>query len=822
MNRVILENMGMNLKNCASNRNMALAAGMICLMGSMTALVTAAEDRADAGARWSTTSPDGKLSITVTSQTGLSLSVERDGHTLIPSSPIGVVLSHSGTFPGDLRFTGKRDNRIDETYEMPVGKRSVCHNHANETVLDFGNDDGTKFSLIVRAYNEGAAYRYQVRGSGDDSVTGESSSFRIPAGSKGWLAHYVSHYESFYKRHSRLANIDFDIQVPALFETPDKYWIYLTEADVDGTYAGARLRVSDAAEGRLTYVWDQAPASSLPWTMPWRVAIVVKDLKQLVETTLVNDLGKPSAIADLSWIKPGTASFPWITGPFTHNSDPKIMKQFIDMASEMGWPWIEFDNAWITLGDGPEPEKWMPISWIPEVVAYAKAKNVDVYGWDQWKNLDSPEKREKILGYLVDHGFKGIKVDFLDSDSQERYALREILARDCAERKLLISYHGDITPRGMQRTWPNIATFEGVAGEEYFTGHPEAPTPKYNVNLVFTRNVAGSMDYTPTSFDLQGPNETTRRLSSNAHQMALAVVFESGWQSMGATPKSLEGNPAREFLKNLPAAWDEVRFIDGRPDAYAVVARRKGADWWIAGINGDVPNQAKIPLDFLKSGKYETKLYRDETAESSHGFDVTLKNDKGINAVISWIELWSDVKPAEQLAYSQPGSMDPAPEGYFLIACDNCGTPEGAAHLVKTSGQDYTWRESDIPTSTLIAADPGRTLHCGSTELKYYFKNIDPKANYILRVMYSNNSEPRTQSLSVNGRTLHEPIELSKQKTLFRSFKILGSESKPLPGPEPLDTVIAAVPVTVDTLQPLTVKMPASGGFGILLKDSAR
>jgi len=554
---------------------------------------------------WEVKSPDGKLVLTATDQPALSIRAELNGKTAIPASPVGITLKTSGTFPGDTRCTGKTTAKIDETYAMPVGKRSKCKNNANEMTLDFASDKGNKFSLILRAYNEGIAYRYRIHGAGEDTVLGESSGFRTPAGSKSWFAQYRNNYESIYSEHASLAGVDCEIQVPMLFQTPDKLWLLLTEADLDGNYSGARLKITDAATGLVSYKPEGQPTSTLPWTTPWRVAFVVDNLKNLVESTLINNLAKPSMIADTSWIKPGTAIFPWLTGPDDNNMSLDRMKQFVDLASEMGWPWIEFDNALAKKDPwGCPPEKWMDCPWFPQLTAYAASKNVAVYGWDTWRNLDTPEKVTKYLEWYPKNGFKGIKVDFLDSDVQPLFRFRENIARECAARKMMVSYHGDITPRGLQRTWPNIATHEGVLGEEYFIFSDQVPTPTYNVNLVFTRNVPGSMDYTPTSFN-------PRRTTTSAHETALPIVFESGWMSMGFNPENVKDNPARIFLKNLPTAWDDICFLDGQPGQYAVVARRKGQDWWIAGINADTPRQVELKLDFLKPGEYQAVLYHD-------------------------------------------------------------------------------------------------------------------------------------------------------------------------------------------------------------------
>ena len=561
-------------------------------------------------------SPDGKLVLRVSTEPSLVLSVERDGQIVIPPSPAGIVLERAGTLPGGLRVIGIKRAVIDELFARPSGKRSSYRNRANELTLVFGDStERVKFSLVLRAYNEGVAYRYRIQGRGEDTVVSEASGFRIPAESAAWFAEYSDHYESYYQRQSAWTAFQGDIQVPALFETPGKNWVYLTEADVDGSYSGARLKVIDPAMGLLGYKLDGCPHSKLPWETPWRVALVTSGLKPLVESSLIVSLGKPSAIADTSWISPGTDIFPWLTGPDTNNSSLERMKQFVDLAAAMGWKWIEFDNA-LALGNpwGAQPEKWMDCSWFPLLTAYAATKNVKVYGWDSWHNFDTPEKRKKYLDWYVANGFKGVKVDYLDSDSQSRFQFREDMAHDCAVRKLLVSFHGDTTPRGMERHWPNITTYEGVLGEEYYQGFVKglSPTPAYNVNLVFTRNVAGPMDYTPT--DLGRSN----RLTTSAHEIALAVMFESGWQSMGLDPESAKAYPnALAFLKNLPSAWDDIRFIDGSPDEFAVIARRKGSDWWVAGINAGKLRSLSLKLDFLKAGRYSATLYQDDPATAN-------------------------------------------------------------------------------------------------------------------------------------------------------------------------------------------------------------
>ncbi len=783
---------------------------------------------ADETGSWSVSSPSGNLSLVVemkesagsgSGTTSLSCLVLSDNSEVLPSAPLGITLKRAGQFAGNLRFVSRAAGTVDERYAMPVGKKCECFNRANELVLDFTNETGGTISLILRAYDDGVAYRYQIHGSGQDTVLNEDSSFHVPAGSQGWFARYTQpHYEWYYDAHTSLTGIDYEVAVPALFHTPKGHWVYVTEAAVDGTYAGARLRFPEAKGEILAFHLPEQPSSTLPWLTPWRVAIIGKGLATLVESTLVANLNSSSEIADTSWIKPGVDVIPWMTGPSSNNMSFERMKQFVDLASEMGWTWIEFDNA-LALGNqgGDTPDKWMTLPWIPELVSYASKKGINVYGWDHWRNLDTPEKREKILGYFVKHGFKGIKVDFLDSDSQERFEFRETIARECAERKLMLSYHGETMPRGQQRRWPHIATLEGVKGEEYYL-FEYGPTPGYNVNLVFTRNIVGSMDQCPSGFELTG-TPFSRRTTSNSHEMALAVMFESGWQSMSVSPESMKDNPAKGFLKGLPSAWDDIHFVDGYPGEFAVLARRKGQDWWLVGINAGKPREVTVPLDFLKPATYKAKLYHDAPASSTVGFEVSVQNCGGVNAVLCWIELWSTEKPAKSLNYKRPKGMADVPQGYHLVAVDDCGDEGHQPDLM--SGQHWRYSATEVPLVVCDENDPARTISYSESAILYRFADLSQAARYKLRVMYLSHNEKRSQSLFVNGRELHGKLDLPKQQIVCREFDLPGADIRELLLAA-VKTRIAVDDVSVDSASPLKVSMPANGGFGVKLEGSVK
>jgi len=294
--------------------------------------------------------------------------------------------------------------------------------------------------------------------------------------------------------------------------------------------------------------------------------------------------------------------FPWWGNNFA-NGDTVALKEYIDLASEMNWSFVEFD---VSLIGSPSYaiDKWKTTPWVKRIVEYAASKGVSVYGWDERRNLNTPEKRADIFGRYRDLGIKGIKIDFINSTNQEAMAFREACLSDALKHHLLVSFHGDYPPRGERRTYPNLMTQEGIKGSEYYIFNWQPPTPEHNCTVAFTRNVIGSMDYTPVAFST--PNRTT----SYAHELALSVVVESGWLVMCDKPEFYLNSPAKDFLSKLVSPWDETKFLDGYPGQYFCIARRHNSDWFIAGINAGDERTVEIETDFLKKDQ-TVKLYCD-------------------------------------------------------------------------------------------------------------------------------------------------------------------------------------------------------------------
>jgi alpha-glucosidase len=559
-------------------------------------------------------SPAGNLQITISSppragtpdSSQLQYSVQLNGKTVIEPSPLGLRLAGAGgNLTSGLRLRSTTTRNIDERYTMLAGKRHQQHNHAHEKTLTLENGQGQTLQVVFRAYNDGIAFRYALPGRDTVRVLREFSGFRIAAPALSWWHKYLNTYENYYEPYPLDSVRNAAIGFPALFETKARQYVLLTEAAVFGNFCASHLRGDST--GQLTQLEypEAAVPGQRPWNLPWRVAIIGNDLGPIVESSLVEHLNPPTELKDVSWIKPGPSVFPWWSDHYA-NSSERTLRRFADGAAALGWGWLEFD---VSLVGSPDHaiSAWDTTAWIKGFVQYAADKKVAVYGWDEYKNLNTPQKRAYIFGRYQELGIRGIKIDFIDSDSLKAMRFRNDALRDASRYQLLVSFHGETLPRGQRRTYPHLMTQEAVKGAEYYTFTKER-LPKYarhNSILPFTRNVVGPMDYTPVALT------TPFRTTTYAHELAQAVLFESGWQVLCDKPEAYLASPARPLLQNLPAAWDDIHFIGGRPGEYACLARRKGADWYVAALNGSEAKTIQVPLDFISPQPHAIMLYED-------------------------------------------------------------------------------------------------------------------------------------------------------------------------------------------------------------------
>ncbi|WP_232323957.1 glycoside hydrolase family 97 catalytic domain-containing protein [Catenuloplanes japonicus] len=531
---------------------------------------------AAAAREWTVPAPGGGVTARVTLDEG-RLAFGVDG--VLPAAPIGLRTTTADLSAG-LSFVSQSGRTVRERYTMTTGKRLVRDTTLRESTFAFTGAGGTRLDLVVRVSAEGAAYRYALPEPA--TVTGEVSSWTVPADADAWLLPYSPNYEEAWVQRTAGGAPAADYGFPALFRTGGSY-VLLTESDVDGRYAGGRLR--HAGGGAYTVALPETAIGAVGRT-PWRVAIV-GSLATVTGSTLVDDLAPPSKINDTSWVRPGVVAWSWLS-EHASPADPVRQRQYIDFAARNSWPYVLIDEGWDT-------------AWVPEIVRYARARGVDVILWLHWTTLDTPQERDTLLPRIKAWGVAGLKIDFMDSDSQARFRWYDEILPATAALKLMVNFHGATTPRGLQRTWPHVLTQEAVRGAEQF--RTRAAT---NTIFPFTRNVAGGMDYTPVTWAV------TDRDTTDAHEVALSVVYESGWQHLADRFETYETHPeALRTLNQIPTVWDESRLLSGAPGQSVTMARRAGDRWWVAGLSALPAGNSTAGLDFLGGGRWLAETLRD-------------------------------------------------------------------------------------------------------------------------------------------------------------------------------------------------------------------
>ncbi|GAA0799157.1 glycoside hydrolase family 97 catalytic domain-containing protein [Spirilliplanes yamanashiensis] len=562
----------------------ALAAALAAPSAAPSAVPSAGADIAPTS--WTVPAPGAAVvaDVALTAAGTITVGVRQGGATVLAPSPVGLVTGGDDLTAG-LSYLGRSGRTVRQRYTMTTGKQLDRDTLQTESTFSFAAAGGTRLDLVVRVSAQGAAYRYVLPGPQSVVVKGEASSWALPPDATGWLLPYTPNYEATRIETTAAGAPAGDYGFPALFEVAGRYAL-LTEADLDGRYSGGRLT---HAAGSGTYTVGLADAEvevAGGFASPWRVA-VVGDLAAVTASTLVDDLAPPSRLPDTGWVRPGAVAWSWMA---EHASprDPARMREYVDFAARHRWPYVLVDEGWDR-------------SWVPELVAYARERGVGIILWFHWTALDPPAERDETLPMIRDWGVAGVKVDFMDSDSQATMRWYDGILRATADNRLMVNFHGATVPRGMARTWPHVLTFEAVRGAEQFT--TRAAT---NTMFPFTRNVVGSMDYTPAAF-LVADRDTT-----DAHEVATWLVFESGWQHTADRPEAYEARPqALLTMTELPTVWHETRLLSGRPGVEAVLARRHGDRWYAGGIFARAAHTYPAGLGFLGEGRFLAETLRD-------------------------------------------------------------------------------------------------------------------------------------------------------------------------------------------------------------------
>jgi hypothetical protein len=586
-------------------------------------------------------SPDRHISVDVriTPSQTLEYTIQRDGRPVILPSRLGLQLEGADLADKLKLAATSRVKAIADDYELAVGKKRHISYRANEQVYTVRNAKGQAMDVAFRVSNDGVAFRYLVRepGLAVKKFVSESTSFRFDKEARAWLqpmsiaqtgwSNTNPSYEEHYQREIAVGTpspLAAGWVFPALFRSGDT-WVALTEANMDGSWHASRLQ-ADSSGGVYKLGLPMAAEvftgggllAEARGTLqsPWRV-IALGSLATVTESTLGTDLAAPAIAFDKTKVAPGHASWSWalLKDDYTVFD---VQKTFIDYAADMGWDYTLVDADW---------DRKIGYEKMRELAAYAASRNIGLLAWynssGDWNTspyspkskLLTHEQRAAEFKRLREMGVKGVKVDFFGGDGKSMIAYYIGLLNDAAANGLLVNFHGATLPRGWARTWPNLMTAEAVRGLEFttFTQEDQDAVPRHAAMLPFARNLFDPMDFTPMVF---GDIPKIRRVTRNGFELAESVLFLSGIQHFAETPEGMATAPAyvKSFLRDLPRSWDEVKFVDGYPGRHAVIARKSGDAWYVAGFNAD-DTDIKLDLDLGFLGGREGQLITDGGSE---------------------------------------------------------------------------------------------------------------------------------------------------------------------------------------------------------------
>ncbi len=591
-------------------------------------------------------SPDEQLifSFELTDESPI-YNVRFNGKNLVNDSELGLVFEENGEFKEGLKMGTPVFDEVEEDYKLIVGKAKNISSHYREMVIPLAEKSGAKreINLVVRAFNDGIGFRYEFPEQEEWKsyvMLEENTTFNIAQNPKV----YTLFWEHYNNNHEGLYNIlpykdiksDTLMDMPSLFEFSDDTYMAITEANLRD-YAGMYLKKRNGTfTSQLSPLQGQSDIkvkATLPHKTPWRVMMIGDRIGTLIESNIITNLNEPNKIEDTSWIKPGKTTFHWWNGDITPDTTfaPGINfetnKYYIDFAAKNnidyhavigygGFAWYKSDaTGYNVVGPSTDVTQTVPSLNMEQIRDYAKQKGVGIHVWVHWKAI-YPDL-EKAFSKFEEWGIKGMMVDFMDRDDQEMVNIQEEILQKAAEHKLYIQFHGSFKPTGLHRTYPNEFTREGTHNYEQNKWSEEPLTPEHDLNIVFTRMLAGAADYHLGGFRAVPEDEFktqyTRPLmgGTRAHMLGMYVVLESYLNMVADYPEAYEGEPGFEFLKHVPTTWDETKVINAEVGKYVTIARRKGNDWYVGSLNNSTSRTVKIPLDFLSEGSYNAKIYTD-------------------------------------------------------------------------------------------------------------------------------------------------------------------------------------------------------------------
>ena len=596
-------------------------------------------------------SPDGRLGLTFhLDSKGRPKFVAARGDEAVALGSLGLKFAGSGVLESKLKVVSIRRAEIDQTYAIPVGKASHARDRHKELIVSLQETTpaGRKLDIAFLVFDDGVAFRYSIPNQealAEFTLTDELTRLSFPHDPTARILRldsYTTPYEKYYEtRPVSKINPEMLVGLPILLESrpmgSKPLWIAVTEANLTD-YAGMYLSGVGGAAGTLVSKLSGLPGRTdgakvlgrSPHVSPWRVLMIAADPGRLIESQIVFHLSDPPAIQDVSWIEPGKTTFPWWNGYVLEGVDFKpgvntaTMKHYIDFCAEAGIPYHSLDGLETAWYGGPirpngptDVTKAAEAIDLPELLAYAKEKGVRLRLWMHWKAL-KPQLDEAFAVYEK-WGIEGVMIDFMDRDDQEMVRWYHEVAKKAAQHRLTVTWHGAYKPTGMERTWPNVLSYEAVLNQEYNKWNsPRGTPPAHNLDVAFIRMLAGPLDYhqggmrnvLPENYvfrDKAPPVQGTR-----GHQLAMYIVYQNHLPMMADFPAAYRGQPGLKFLVEIPTTWDETRVLRAEMGQCLVIARRKGDAWYLGGMTAGQERELEFPLKFLRSGSYRMELYLDD------------------------------------------------------------------------------------------------------------------------------------------------------------------------------------------------------------------
>ena len=561
---------------------------------------------------------------------------------VLDDAPLGLDLGRNNKLGHGMTVQGSSSEDHDSRVTLTVGKTRQARDHYRQLRVQLVDAAQHRLEIELRAYDDGVALRYVLPKAGKLEIRNELTSFAFPRDYPCWTLNLgrfgTSHegeYDAIAASKLRPHNL---LELPLVCQTDAQgTTLAIGEAnlrDYAGLYLTGRADGGLGVSAKLSTRLDQPAlavsidAQGRDFATPWRVIMLGDTPASLIDSNLITLLNPPPAF-DASWVRPGKSAWDWWSGSLASGvaqpgMNTATIQRYIDHAHQLKLEYMLIDDGWYhgSTGDGQynsDADIRRPVEQLdlPGLVTYGRQRGVGLWLWAHWRALDA--HMDEALAWYQQLGIKGIKVDFMDRDDQQMVDFYHRLLAKAAEHKLLVDLHGAYHPTGLIRTYPNYLTQEGVLGAEYNKWTTRI-TATHNLTLPFTRMLLGPMDYTPGGFRNVRPaafkpqHIAPQVMTTRAQQLAMYVVYESPFAVVSDSPEQYENVPAAQFLRDVPASWDETRAIEGAIGEHIVLARRSGKDWYVGAMTNEQARTLQVPLTFLDKGTWTATIYADGAA----------------------------------------------------------------------------------------------------------------------------------------------------------------------------------------------------------------